>query len=193
MNESIVNLMFKRREDIKTIVFLRNKRRYNFEQIEVRNLLFVYAICLSTVPSYEEAVEELNDIRNQLPCNSENFYNSLLKKLESYIRYYKYTQKCRYIFSNQKLIELLFISNLEMKYLETIISSEEEELRQNIEAIEEVERLRVESEIEDSINHNQFNNDLKESLANANIDIENNFVSDEVLFSYKDSIFDTDI
>lgn len=166
-----------RRTDIRVLVKSRNSRKYNWSWLEIRNYLFVYAVCCSTL-KYEEALKELQELRNQLPCYSNNFYNSLVKNLKSYCRYYLSTDKCRYQFTNEKLVDMLNISVCEERELDSIISDEERQRRENLLIEEELESLRVESEIEDSIKNYEEQQEIKNAMAHAKVE--------DILFHYKD-------
>lgn len=160
MLEKLIELNKFRQKDVLTIVEIRNKKKYNWSQLEIRNTLFIYAVCCSHL-DYDEAVKKLDHLRGQLLCQSESYYKSLLKNLKMYCSYFRFVNKCRYQFTNKKLIDLLNISNNEMTYLDSIISDEEKAKRENILIDEELERIRIENQIEESIQKNQIEESIQ--------------------------------
>ena len=193
-----------RRNDLKKIIKERNSRCYQWSWLEVKNCLFVFSLCVSPL-KYEVAVRELIAMKNLLPNYSEIFFNSLKgKHLKEYCHYYLLVGKCRYQFSNEKLIEMLRITPSEMRELDSIISDEERQRRENLQIAEESEHRRIESEIEDSIQAYEMNRELKKAsneykdftaeefreysrVAFGNLFNDNEL--DKIIFSYKDERF----
>lgn len=196
-----------RRNDLKKLIQERNSRCHQFCWLEIKRLLFVYAVCCSTL-EYAKSVRELKEIENQLPHYSDNYYNSLCKNLKSYCHFYSTTGKCKYFFSNAKLISMLKITKYEESYLDSIISDEERERRENLLINEELEKRRIDSEIESSIQTYEMNQELKKS-SNEFKDFtgeefreyskkafeELGLGLDEIIFGYRDDsfIYDSDM
>ncbi len=170
-----------RRSDIRVLVKSRNARKYMWSWLEIRNYLFVYAVCCSDL-KYTKAIRELNDLKNQLPHYSDNYYNSLCKNLKSYCNYYLLVDKTKYQFSNAKLIDMLKISNYEERNLDSIISDKERDYRENILIDEELERFRIENEIEDSIRSYEEEQEIRHAMGHAKCE--------DILFHYRDPFFD---
>lgn len=195
----LAELCESRRDDLQKLIQERNAKGYRYSWLETRNYLFVYTVCCSTL-EYTQAVKELSKIKAQLPNYSENYYNSLVKNLKSYCRYYLMVEKCKYQFSNEKLIEMLTISKYEEMELDSIISDSERQRRENSQIQEELERLRIESEIENSIQAYEMNRELKkasnefkdftsEEYREYSRNAFENLGLDELIFNYRDEQF----
>ena len=161
MNTLLEQLNESRKNDIELLVRVRNSQKYNWTQDEIRNALFIYAICLSHLET-SVAIIKFIDFSNLLNNKSKNFYKSVLSRIPSFCRHYEYTRKCRYKFSNKKIIEMLHITDYEMKnFLKNIVDESMKE-KQELEYLEsELERIRIESEIDRSIKQNAINEELE--------------------------------
>lgn len=171
MNKLLEELNESRKRDLELLVKVRKSKNYNWSQDEIRNTLFIYAMCLSHMET-SVAISRFIDFSKLLNNQSKNFYKSIITRIPVFCRYYQYTSKCRYKFSNAKIIEMLNITAYEMKnFLKSIIDESLKE-KQELEYLEsELERIRIENEIEKSINQISINESL-ESFINSYCDEE---------------------
>lgn len=124
-NNEIEEMLMKRRFDLEKVISYKNSKNIAYDNQSQRNILLIYSVCLSYLEE-DQAKELIKEASELIHNESKNYLNALLKKMPSFIRFYKLTTRTRYSYSNQTILKELNLTTEEIKSLklEILINNE---------------------------------------------------------------------
>ena len=164
----------RRIDDLNLLLSIRKNDNYLWKEDIIRNYYLIFAISLSSLDN-DTAIKKFKTMSKQLTCKSKNFYKEMLKKLTKFCRHFAYTNHNRYRYSDEKIIELLEITDIELNCLKSITSKAMKEIKEEQYLNSKLEEERIEREINKSIITNEQREFLSHYKDEAIIELENRY------------------